>query len=676
MKLIFRLYYLTLKLLYRIGLLCLVLFQAEAQNLCNSESNPNLIPDGFEIEEGNIGCHPFKVSVKNKLNDARDVQYVYYYSGQSASELKNLNPTTDLSNIYFVESGEKYSDYTILQFGKDENGKDFYSCKNVAVRLSNEPKFSYTSCNGNRINITIPLSKENTFDKYQIDWGDGIKEEVINIPSDISRSFNDQRLERTISVEGLFINNTADCNSKVSLNVPMTDGGNYPNIDTLFLNNNKESIEIIFDGLDKDHRLFKREPPNPYNNNQEETTISPGSSILLNQGDSQFCFATFRNSGGCFESSGEVCTTILEFLEVERNYAIISWPTHPTGLNTLFGSNGETQSVNYSLIKEENGIVSRIENVLSPFTDTIECSQNFCYQIETEVSGLPKFGASIGYSSVSISNKICTNTDKIKPQALTDLYITYKDDESKSIYFNDDSSWPIERVKYFLSNGAESLTLDSLSKDESIFNILNEESCFSVFFNDECDNRSEQSPEVCAIELKTTDGFLEWTSNNPFAKGEVARYTLYGQNEKTQQFEIITSFSNETNSYSPNLDLFENAATYKLLATSKTGLESFSNFVSIPKSINLNVPNAFSPNGDQLNDTFEIKGNLNTLQKYELMIFDRLSHEVFRTSNPEEFWDGTYLGEPIPSGIYLYNLKAINKQNEEIHRHGYILLLR
>lgn len=85
------------------------------------------------------------------------------------------------------------------------------------------------------------------------------------------------------------------------------------------------------------------------------------------------------------------------------------------------------------------------------------------------------------------------------------------------------------------------------------------------------------------------------------------------------------------------------------------------------------IPEAFSPNGDGINDKFEIKG----LAKYktvELEIFNRWGNVVYRSGNygvgqdKSGFWDGTggnglRIGSgPVPSGTYFYVLKLDGKE--------------
>ncbi len=83
------------------------------------------------------------------------------------------------------------------------------------------------------------------------------------------------------------------------------------------------------------------------------------------------------------------------------------------------------------------------------------------------------------------------------------------------------------------------------------------------------------------------------------------------------------------------------------------------------------IPNAFTPNGDDLNDFYEISGNQCNEQD-ELRIFNRWGQIIFYTQNPySEFWDGYFNGEPAPLGVYTYNLqfgKEVKKGSFTLYR--------
>ncbi len=61
-------------------------------------------------------------------------------------------------------------------------------------------------------------------------------------------------------------------------------------------------------------------------------------------------------------------------------------------------------------------------------------------------------------------------------------------------------------------------------------------------------------------------------------------------------------------------------------------------------------PNAFSPNGDNIDDFYKIFGN--NFANMEFKIYNRWGEVIFRATTKEEVWDGTYLGEEMPAGVY------------------------
>ena len=89
------------------------------------------------------------------------------------------------------------------------------------------------------------------------------------------------------------------------------------------------------------------------------------------------------------------------------------------------------------------------------------------------------------------------------------------------------------------------------------------------------------------------------------------------------------------------------------------------------------LPNAFSPNGDGINDVFQPMGNVIVAETYRLEIFDRWGQEVFLTNDQGKGWDGALRGQIAPSGVYVFHARvqdAISKEQHEFM--GHVTLLR
>ncbi len=74
---------------------------------------------------------------------------------------------------------------------------------------------------------------------------------------------------------------------------------------------------------------------------------------------------------------------------------------------------------------------------------------------------------------------------------------------------------------------------------------------------------------------------------------------------------------------------------------------------------NLVIPNAFSPNGDQINDKWQILA-LNTYPEASVKVFNRYGQIVFKSIGYTEEWDGTFDGKLIPTGVYYYIIDLKN----------------
>jgi gliding motility-associated-like protein len=88
------------------------------------------------------------------------------------------------------------------------------------------------------------------------------------------------------------------------------------------------------------------------------------------------------------------------------------------------------------------------------------------------------------------------------------------------------------------------------------------------------------------------------------------------------------------------------------------------------------VPSAFTPNNDGNNEVFLPR--VNDVVNYEFFIFSRNGEIIFYTNNPEQGWDGTFNGAPVPEGVYWWkiNCARIGTPEEMMVRNGTVTLVR
>lgn len=121
------------------------------------------------------------------------------------------------------------------------------------------------------------------------------------------------------------------------------------------------------------------------------------------------------------------------------------------------------------------------------------------------------------------------------------------------------------------------------------------------------------------------------------------------------------------------------SGTYMLTATNICG-ESDSDDIKVDYSGCDNCilsPTAFSPNGDGLNDQFEVHVNC-LMREYKLSIFNRWGQLVFSTVKPDKHWDGFINGKPADVGVYFYYIEATPAilDLEKIVKKGDVTLVR
>jgi len=85
------------------------------------------------------------------------------------------------------------------------------------------------------------------------------------------------------------------------------------------------------------------------------------------------------------------------------------------------------------------------------------------------------------------------------------------------------------------------------------------------------------------------------------------------------------------------------------------------------------IPNAFTPNGNALNDVYKVYGT--GILAFNIKIFDRWGKMVYNSSDMEAGWDGKYKGQKAQQGVYSYSVYYKNSLKKEYIVYGTITLL-
>ena len=114
--------------------------------------------------------------------------------------------------------------------------------------------------------------------------------------------------------------------------------------------------------------------------------------------------------------------------------------------------------------------------------------------------------------------------------------------------------------------------------------------------------------------------------------------------------------------------------TYNVSDTNGNNAEEVTRTVLVVKSFIVEIPSFFTPNGDGVNDNWQIKIiNSNYIIK-KLVIFDRFGKTII--ANKVTKWDGTYNGNKMPEGSYWYKLILEGRNEQIVIEKGYFSLTK
>ena len=123
------------------------------------------------------------------------------------------------------------------------------------------------------------------------------------------------------------------------------------------------------------------------------------------------------------------------------------------------------------------------------------------------------------------------------------------------------------------------------------------------------------------------------------------------------------------------------AFTVTLLVSFVLGTDTLEYEMDQPFTINisesrLDVPNAFTPNGDGVNDVFKVKDGYESIVSFRAQVFNRWGRKLYEWNDPAEGWDGKSGGSDVPDGAYYLVLKARGADGRDYNLKKVINILR
>ncbi len=174
---------------------------------------------------------------------------------------------------------------------------------------------------------------------------------------------------------------------------------------------------------------------------------------------------------------------------------------------------------------------------------------------------------------------------------------------------------------------------------------------------------------------------LQWNAfegwNTP-----VLRYRIYRMQGETMPAEAYDSINAQTLNYTDdisNMTIADGRFTYWIEAVEDTGNgygyreTAKSNRILLQQESKLYFPNAFAPKGT--NNTFKPVFSFFGGTEFIFQIYNRWGQLIFETKDPTEGWNGTYKGNYVERGVYVYKLSYKNVFGNTVQQRGTVTVI-
>ena len=613
--------------------------------------------------------------------------------------------------------------YVIVQYDNTTTASNgpgvHHACQVIEVIAPTAPVANVNTCSDNEFQIVIPPNTNNIFDDYEVTFtpvigvGNVIKTTgKQTLPYTLKALMPDSR-DRIINIKG--VSATGGCVSAPSLNL----GQKSVNATSLFKPNIVSiagtAIRAEFDiklgtQLGTTWNFYLRDVTDPLNYNNytnpflQKGSISTGITeivkVTVPNADKQYCFQVAAVDLVCGTkeiSNQEICTTPVKVTS-ENDKNVVSWikanGSLPAGV-----SPSPFISYEVDLMRADGSVDQTLfrSNSIADLTfehQPVLCGRDYIYRVRTN------YGA-LSYSQLLKVQAISNNV----PSKIPKFFATITDD-NKNISLQGDFntvSRPADikpnNFKYYRANSlTDSYSL--IKTDNSFYQDLTADAnkqqyCYYMTWTNLCNKESEPSEKVCTVFLKSSGATVNWTKEKPHSVNTDTYIVQKVNNLTGNNIKELTSNLQGLNSYNTApLSETEGQEIYVQIETRPVGWNTsnpdrlpntLSNVVRIFRPSLVISPQIFTPNGDNNNDKFIIRGKF--IKSMKMTIYDRWGNAVFYDeqfsfpieANQDETtvvgWNGTLNnGNKAMEGSYAFRIEVEDTVGQIIVKEGALLL--
>jgi len=141
----------------------------------------------------------------------------------------------------------------------------------------------------------------------------------------------------------------------------------------------------------------------------------------------------------------------------------------------------------------------------------------------------------------------------------------------------------------------------------------------------------------------------------------------------TLWYSISTGFKTQNRNFTYRFPDSGVYSTTQYVSTRYGCRDSFTQKINIDYIYTLHIPNAFTPDGNNLNEGFGPVGM--GVKWYSMKIYSRWGEKLYETAESKP-WNGMYMGEPLPEGIYVYLMEIKDHSGRNHYAKGTVHILR
>ena len=184
---------------------------------------------------------------------------------------------------------------------------------------------------------------------------------------------------------------------------------------------------------------------------------------------------------------------------------------------------------------------------------------------------------------------------------------------------------------------------------------------YTVTFDNGCGDPATDEVVVTVYPGISITGFIFNPDEDEYIEGQVVQVTVETPPNSPTNLTYEWNFGGITiggNQNTVNVPLVSDGLELMVTITTVDGCtNTYSEVIDVLEA-RFEIPNAFTPDADGINDYFNIISSLEGFMDIQaFQVFNRWGQRVYDNDTPDQGWDGTFKGKPAPSDVYIFRIE-------------------